>query len=212
MAEITLNGVFSASPAPARVLDYFGDSTIFGAKPNSDPVDFPPTYYVKLPGYTVNNRGLNGDSLDYLLAYHSTRKGWAGLMKDSSANVVVLNHAINDRNLGTPISTYKDYLRLVIHLALVNGKRVVLETPNPVNISGPTIPLADYAQAIRDVAAEFELGVIDQYAYITSIIDSFPISNYLADTAHPTQSMYMIKGQFANKELFKILCTGGVSL
>jgi lysophospholipase L1-like esterase len=207
MAESQIRGCLTAVPPKARQLDYFGDSTVIGALTSNTDSAKPPPSWVSLPGFTVVNRGLRGDSTQWLLDYHTTRDGWAGLLKNSPADTVVINHAINDRNALVSITAYKANLNWIADLALIHKKRLILETPNPIDytVSG-ALPISDYAQAMRDVAAARGLAVIDQYAYMTSLIGSQPITGFMPDGVHPNDYTYRLKGEFANKELFRILC------
>lgn len=209
MADIKLTGCLNVVAPKSRRLDYFGDSTVIGALTSNTDSSRPPPSWVSLPGFTVVNRGLRGDSTQWLLDYHSTRDGWAGMLKDSPADTVIINHAINDRNALVPIATYKANLEQIAWLASdIYKKRLILETPNPIDytVSG-ALPISDYAQAMREVAAARGLAVIDQYTYLSGLIGSQPITGFMPDGVHPNDYTYRLKGEFANRELFKILCS-----
>lgn len=209
MADLQIRGCLNAVAPMARQLDYFGDSTVIGALTSNTDSTKPPPSWVNLPGFTVVNRGLRGDSTQWLLDYHTTRDGWAGLLQNSTADTVIVNHAINDRNALVPIATYKANLEMIAWIAQdINKKRLILETPNPIDyaVSG-ALPISDYAQAMREVAAAKGLAVIDQYAYLTGLIGSQPITGFMPDGVHPNDYTYRLKGEFANRELFKILCS-----
>jgi len=208
MADAQIRGCVNAVAPKARRLDYFGDSTVIGALTSNTDSTQPPPSWVSLPGFTVVNRGLRGDSTQYLLDYHSSRNGWAGMLKDSPADTVVINHAINDRNALVSISAYKANLNEIADLASLHKKRLIFETPNPISytVSG-ALPISDYAQAMREVATARGLALIDQYAYMTGLIGSQPITGFMPDGVHPNDYTYRLKGEFASRELFKILCS-----
>lgn len=208
MADLQIRGCLNATTPMARQLDYFGDSTVIGALNSNTDSTAPPPSWVSLPGFTVVNRGLRGDSTQWLLDYHATRDGLAGMLKNSAADTIIVNHAINDRNALVSITAYKANLNAIADLALIHKKRLILETPNPIDytVSG-ALPISDYAQAMREVATARGLAVIDQFTYLTGLIGSQPITGFMPDGVHPNDYTYRLKGEFANKELFKILCS-----
>lgn len=204
MAEIS--GALYLMPQGPKTIAYYGDSTVWGLIGSDTQATYPSPYYVSVPSYTVQNLGLRGDcTLDAINGFAPiNRAPWAQLMAASSAHVVIVNYGINDRNQGMTIETYKTNLRTLADAVRANNKMFVLETPNPVSIAA-SIPLSSYVQTMREVAAEKHVPLIDQFSYLTDLIGSSPITNYMPDGVHPNQTTYTLKGQFANQQLNVIL-------
>ena len=78
-----------------------------------------------------------------------------------AGDVVIINHGINDARPWAPVSI-ADYKANLRKLATAAGAIVVFETPNPSTYPGRDT--APYAQAMREVAAEAGLQVIDVHA------------------------------------------------
>jgi hypothetical protein len=101
---------------------------------------------------------------------------WPGSV---NADLVVINHAINDAGQES-VAAYHDVLA---QLAVASPAPVVFETPNPI-FEGA---LDDYVQAMRQVANMHGAALADTYTYVRN----FPYwSSYYTDWAHPSQVMY----------------------
>src|SRR5690606_16049822 len=113
-------------------------------------------------------------------------------MKQSNARVVIINHAMNDK-VYTPVDKYKKNLQQLAQIAINHGKQVIFETPNPDYWGG----LEPYMAAMKTVAMEFNLPVIDQFAYLMSYLDGRPVQLICPDNTHPSEQAYEMKGRFA---------------
>ncbi|MGV3740701.1 MAG: SGNH/GDSL hydrolase family protein [Burkholderiaceae bacterium] len=182
-----------------QVIDYYGDSTIWGWDPASDgqqvETTAPEVFATALPfGHTVNNLGVNGQTACELLNGDGNET-WATRVRNrTSTTVLILNHGINDAvsSNAVPVATYSACLTQLAQIAKSQGKRVIFETPNPIADSR----LASYVTAMRAVAAQEGLSLIDQYAYLISFYgpDTFM---YVPDGMHPSQGVYIEKGHHA---------------
>jgi lysophospholipase L1-like esterase len=193
-AAVTGCGGGSGGPAPASCtqmasvrVQLFGDSTQLGfleASPTGVAVHNPAAelqaYFDRLyPGrVTVTSRAVNGSSAHQLLIGDDTLNlPWP---RSVNANIVVINHGINDWLV------YRDvpaYVRDLQALSTAGTAIVVFETPNVIK----TGDLAPYAQAMRDVAREKGLAVADTYAYTSGLPNGLQL---LADNVHPSEALY----------------------
>jgi hypothetical protein len=183
----------------AQTIDYYGDSTVYGWATQSTQVDTtaPEAFAAALQNsalHTVNNKGFNGQTACELLNGVNQEHNWEAEMAQSAATVVILNHGINDAVSGD--GQYRSCLTSLAQIAKTEGKRVVFETPNPIDTQVDLLP---YVQAMREVAAAEGLYLIDQYAYLNQRYSS-DIGSILRDTLHPTDPIYIEKGQYAASE------------
>lgn len=186
----------------AQTIDYYGDSTVYGWATESTQVatTAPEAFAEALQNsalHTVNNKGFNGQTACDLLNGVNQPRNWEAEMAQSAATVVILNHGINDAVSGD--GQYRACLTSLAQIATTEGKRVVFETPNPIDAQVNLLP---YVQAMREVAAAEGLYLIDQYAYLNQRY-SGDIGSILRDTLHPTDPTYIEKGQYAASEFNK---------
>ena len=143
--------------------------------------------------YTVHNEGVSGTSACELRnGTDGKHAEWGEQMAASTANVVIVNHAINDLRKRESLDRYRSCLREIAVLAKQRGKRVIFETPNPITAESG---LGSYVQAMKDVAAQNNVQVIDQYQYLLGRY-SDP-SEITPDGLHPSDAVYIQKGQYA---------------
>lgn len=183
-----------------QVIEIYGDSTIWGWETNTTgeiPVAIPaPTAFAQAlptsPLQTVRNKGVSGQTACQLL-----NADWAGAMATSNATVVIVNHGINDSRAdsGEDITNYKSCLTQIARTATLAGKRVIFETPNPVD----NVTIGGYVIAMREVAAQERLDVIDQYDELMRYmsVNKVDLVSVCPDGLHPTQDIYIRKGQYA---------------
>jgi lysophospholipase L1-like esterase len=205
----TVTSTPSAPPPPpllasaSQVIEYYGDSTIWGWASGSNgvqvakpaPLAFAEAFPTS-PRQEVRNEGVSGTTACTLLAGDGKHAEWNGQMTNSTATVVIINHAINDAKPGTgeSVSTYKTCLLSLVQIAKSKGKRVILETPNPVSaFSG----LENYVAAMKDVAAKEQVSMIDQFKYLTDYLNGRDTAEITPDGLHPTNDVYIMKGKYA---------------
>jgi lysophospholipase L1-like esterase len=212
LLNFTLAPAWGESRTPVqtrRIIDYYGDSTVWGyatgsgtqvAKPA--PAVFAETLPASLK-YEVRNEGVSGTTACQLL--HGTdgkHPAWQSQMKSSKAGTVIINHAINDQ-WKDDISAYKSCLLTLAQVAKKSGKKVVFETPNPTLNSGKG-GLDAYVNAMKEVASQARVPVIDQYQYLTNYLQGSSPYTICPDGLHPTDEVYIMKGRFAARVFLRL--------
>lgn len=134
---------------------------------------------------SVHNAGISGDT---------TTGGLKRLDRDVLAHkphLVTIMFGMNDL-VGTPVDVFKKNLREMITRCQKSGAEVVLCTQNSI-VETPQRPcarLAQFTQAIRDVAKEETLVVADCYAAFEAVhaADAAEWNLLLSDTIHPNMA------------------------
>ncbi|MCV2422652.1 SGNH/GDSL hydrolase family protein [Paucibacter sp. DJ2R-2] len=128
----------------------------------------------------VSSRAVNGSGAWQLVAGSDTLNlPWPGSV---AAEIVVVNHGINDFYLVNDIAAYRKNLQT---LSMAPGARVVFETPNVLR----KLDISPFVRVMREVAAEKGLPLADVFAY-TSALPDWPV--LLHDNAHPSDSLYQM--------------------
>jgi hypothetical protein len=144
----------------------------------------------------VRNEGVSGTTACQLLNGNDGKHpAWSVQMAASKASYVLANFAINDE-WAYDLSTYKSCMHSLAQTARQYGKQMIFETPNPTRDSGPT-GLDTMVAAMKEVAAQDGVPVIDQYAYLTNYLNGASPYTICPDGLHPTQDVYIMKGQYA---------------
>lgn len=193
----------------AQVIEYYGDSTIWGYRSGNGEqvaVPAPAAFADALPGgakFSVLNEGVNGTTAcDLLNGTDGRHPPWKEQMAKSRAKYVLVNFAINDQ-WKSDLATYKSCLRALARTAKQNGKQMIFETPNPTRDSGRD-GLDVYVNAMREVAAQEKLPVIDQYQYLTELLNGQSPYAICPDGLHPADHVYVAKGRFAAKTFTRL--------
>jgi len=166
----------------------FGDSTQVGFDSASTNSLAPHNPTAELQNYfdaqygrgkvTVTSRAMNGSSARQLVDGTDGLNGpWPGSV---TADVVVMNHGINDLY---PVDDLAEYRRNLEVLSAAPGTQVVFETPNILR----KLDITPYAEAMREVARDRGLPIADVFAY-TSALPDWPVLLY--DNAHPSDALY----------------------
>jgi len=215
--KLTTSTTSTTPPAPAAPpstttvhVDYFGDSTAHGdiggtpyqvAQPPSNVMD------ANLPtNYVVRNEAVGGASIIELLnGTDGVHADWRTTVSKTSAKYILMNYAINDsyETFTTP-ATYKANYAKAIDIARAYGKIVILQTSNPTNNDAKT---QTYVTAMKEVAAEKGVAVIDQYTYLKQHMAANRLGVYeiTNDGIHPTQATYILEGQYAARRFKEIV-------
>lgn len=188
-------------PTQALVIDYYGDSTIWGYESGTGErvtTPAPAAFAAALANpsrYTVRNEGVNRtDACQLLNGTDGRHPAWDTQMASSNANVVIINHAIN--HLGRhSITDYQSCLKSLAVIAKKHNKKVVFETPNPIFYEG----LSEWANAMKAVAVQQSVPVIDQYSYLIGYLNGQSPLTICPDELHPTADVYIMKGNYAAK-------------
>jgi lysophospholipase L1-like esterase len=186
----------------AQIIEYYGDSTIWGykSKVGSQVAKPAPAVFaealVASANYDVRNEGVSGTTAcDLLNGTDGKHPAWSTQMASSKAKYVLINFAINDQWKHDP-GTYKSCLRSLAQTAKQHGKQMIFETPNPTRDSGRT-GLDVYVNAMKEVASQEQVPVIDQYKYLTDYLYGQSAYAICPDGLHPSDDVYIMKGEYA---------------
>ena len=170
-------------------IQLFGDSTqrgflgdaSGGVAVHSPAVELQAYFDALYPGrVSVTARAVDGSTARQLRVGDDTLNlPWPGSV---TANIVVINHGINDLLVYRDLPGYVQDLRALSSAATAT---VVFETPNVIK----TGDLAPYAQAMRDVAREKGLTVADTFSYTSALPNGLQL---LGDNVHPSDALYQL--------------------
>jgi lysophospholipase L1-like esterase len=176
------------TPVAVVKIQLFGDSTmvgIDGATRNVAPsapgaaLQSAMDRQFGMGSVTVEVRAVSGtSSVELMAGTDGENKPWPGSV---AADIIVVNHGINDAVHSTPIDAYKKNLTAFAKA----GPVTLLETPIP-NFGVPW-DVQPYAAAMRDVAASTGAKVIDTNAYFLGLANW---QSYLPDGVHPVNEGY----------------------
>jgi lysophospholipase L1-like esterase len=211
IALLVLSAVCTASAADAvlpppnnvaQTIAYHGDSTIFGRRVPK------PCWVVfdeNIPAnYTTRDESVPGASISQLLRGRDGRHPeWKTWVAQSTDKVIITNHAINDAE-EFPVEVFKENYRQIIDIAHAAGKFIILETPNPTK-QGDRLKV--FADAMKQVAAEKNVPVIDQFKYLSEymVANNVKIEELVPDGFHPTAFFHDLKGKYAAKRFKEIV-------
>ena len=170
-------------PAKPVRIQLFGDSTQFGYDGKTDKqVAHPPAAVLQslmdarfgAGAVIVTERAVPGTTSAQLLAGTDGRnKPWP---QEVDADIVVVNHALNDAHEKVPLPKYAEQLRRL--------HPTVYETPNPVSIGWPS---PEYARVMRQVATEQHAPVADVETWMRA---QPQWRRHLTDGLHPDDATY----------------------
>jgi lysophospholipase L1-like esterase len=202
-SSIVFAADLSAAPRKAsRIIEYYGDSTVWGYNPlggGQVATPAPSAFASALPvsrHYEVRNEGVNGSTACALLDGSDGRHApWDQQMAASKAGFVLVNFGINDE-WKVDVGTYKSCLYKLAQTAQQYGKQMIFETPNPTRDSRSD-GLDVYVDAMREVANQAGIPLIDQYRYLTGYLAGRSPYTICPDGLHPDQATYIMKGKYA---------------
>ncbi|MCS4229579.1 lysophospholipase L1-like esterase [Stenotrophomonas maltophilia] len=152
----------------------------------------------------VKNEGVGGiQSSDALAGTDGVHQSWETVMRNSTAQIVSLNFALNDAFFfsqpvaGKPSVSpqgYKAAMAELISIARKYGKEVVLYEPNPSCHPAREPILAYYVMHLDELAAEQNVPLVSQY---WEIVSSPNWQSRLSDCTHPRPELYRAKGENA---------------
>lgn len=102
---------------------------------------------------------------------------WPG---STNADIVIVNHGIQDAGHSIPIETYKANLRTIGRTGLT-----LFQTPSPLTVSVSTAP---YAAAMIEVANELKAPVADVQSYVLGLPSWQTL--LMSDGVHPLPALY----------------------
>ncbi|RKE35954.1 lysophospholipase L1-like esterase [Paraburkholderia sp. BL23I1N1] len=117
---------------------------------------------------------------------------WQERLAASSAQIVLINYGINEvMQNQTPEQFYAAETALV-KTARALGKEPVLQTSNPMPDNRLNARLAAMVAMTRRVAAEQQVPLVDQFAYVSKLPDW---KTLMSDGAHPKPDLYRLKAE-----------------
>ena len=150
----------------------------------------------------VKNEGVGGiQSSDALAGTDGVHQGWETVMRNSQAQIVTLNFALNDAFFfsrpepGKPSvspQAYKAAMAELVSIARKYGKEVVLYEPNPSCHPARENVLAYYVMHLDQLSEEQKVPLVSQYWTFAS---SPTWRTMLSDCTHPTPELYRTKGE-----------------
>ncbi|WP_233801377.1 SGNH/GDSL hydrolase family protein [Paraburkholderia sp. HP33-1] len=196
--------------SPTQVLiDAYGDSTTLGitcGDGHCAPQTGNAVTYLQLAlqahdgeRVRVTNYGVGGTMATQLRDGTGNRRAgptaglpWRERLAASPARIVLINYGINEvMQNQTPEQFYTAETTLV-ETARALGKEPVLQTSNPMPDNRLNARLAAMVAMTRRVAAEQQVPLVDQYAYVSSLPDW---KTLMSDGAHPKPDLYRLKAE-----------------
>lgn len=197
------------TPTGTVILNYYGDSTVWGYKSGSDAVQVanpsPKVVQSAFPSYVIRNKGYNSVSAKEIMedsgdmVYFPGEGGWEDQMRQIDCTHVMFNFALNDAYEGRPIGDYKYYITQMVLQARAWGRKPILVTPNPVS----NFNITAYVQAMRDLAVAQNVPIIDVYAWAQGYLAANGISmaSFVPDGTHPSDQAYIDIGNYVASQL-----------
>jgi lysophospholipase L1-like esterase len=109
-------------------------------------------------------------------------------------DVVTIDYALNDRAIG--LERARVAWKKMIEQALGHGVKVILLTPTPdmkAHLSDPHDPLNEHAQQIRELAAEYHVGLADSSAAFARVLaGGEKLEKLMAQGNHPNRKGHEI--------------------
>ncbi|HUA64834.1 MAG TPA: SGNH/GDSL hydrolase family protein [Alphaproteobacteria bacterium] len=104
-------------------------------------------------------------------------------------DVVTIDYGLNDRAIG--LARSERAWRRMIEMSLARRVRVILLTPTPdlaAHLDDPNDPLNQHAEQIRELAAEYHVGLVDSLALFQANVRSgTPLNDLMAQSNHPNR-------------------------
>lgn len=102
-------------------------------------------------------------------------------------DVVTIDYALNDRSIG--LARSEAAWRKMIKMALAQNVKVILLTPTPAkraHLNDPNDPLNQHARQVRQLAAEYHVGLVDSLKlFEAQIQDGTPLKDLMTSGVHP---------------------------
>lgn len=199
----------AGSPASQVLVDAYGDSTTLGitcSDGHCGPQAQNAVSYLQDElqarygqRVRVTNYGVGGTMASQLRDGTGNRRAgptaglpWQERLAASSAQIVLINYGINEVMLNqTPEQFYAAETTLV-KTARALGKQPVLQTSNPMPDNRLNARLAAMVGMTRRVAAEQQVPLVDQFAYVSNLPDW---KTLMSDGAHPKPGLYRLKAE-----------------
>ncbi|MCX4138986.1 SGNH/GDSL hydrolase family protein [Paraburkholderia sp. SEWSISQ10-3 4] len=208
LVSLTLDA-HASGPASQVLVDAYGDSTTLGitcSEGHCGPQAQNAVSYLQDELQArygqkvhVTNYGVGGTMASQLRDGTGNRRAgptaglpWQERLAASSAQIVLINYGINEvMQNQTPELFYAAETTLV-KTARALGKEPVLQTSNPMPDNHLNARLAAMVAMTRRVAAEQQVPLVDQFAYVSNLPDW---KTLMSDGAHPKPGLYRLKAE-----------------
>jgi len=208
LVSLTLDA-HASGPASQVLVDAYGDSTTLGITCSEGHCGPQPQNAVSYlqdelqarygQKVHVTNYGVGGTMASQLRDGTGNRRAgptaglpWQERLAASSAQIVLINYGINEvMQNQTPEQFYAAETTLV-KTARALGKEPVLQTSNPMPDNRLNARLAAMVAMTRRVAAEQQVPLVDQFAYVSNLPDW---KTLMSDGAHPKPGLYRLKAE-----------------
>ena len=208
LVSLTLDA-HASGPASQVLVDAYGDSTTLGITCSEGHCGPQPQNAVSYlqdelqarygQKVRVTNYGVGGTMASQLRDGTGNRRAgptaglpWQERLAASSAQIVLINYGINEvMQNQTPELFYAAETTLV-KTARALGKEPVLQTSNPMPDNHLNARLAAMVAMTRRVAAEQQVPLVDQFAYVSNLPDW---KTLMSDGAHPKPGLYRLKAE-----------------
>lgn len=144
-------------------------------------------------GITIVNRAHGGTASSLVNMMKGVDGGgppFAERIKASKADIVLMNHAIND-NLMQSLAPYADGMIAWIQAVRDAGKIPVLEEPNPV-CDGNHPWLENYVATMQNIAKSYKVPLVSQYSNVQALPNW---QSHMNACFYPDEWMLQIKAQ-----------------
>jgi lysophospholipase L1-like esterase len=104
----------------------------------------------------------------------------------ANPDVVLIDYSLNDRGAG--LARARETWTRMIRAAKERGARVILLTPTPdlaSRLGDPEDSLEAHAAQVRQLAAEFEVGLADSLAAFKRAAETVPVAELMSQRNHP---------------------------
>src|SRR5690606_39069159 len=109
-------------------------------------------------------------------------------------DVLFIDYALNDRSIGLERS--RKAMEQMIKQALKKQIKVILLTPSPdiqTNILDESNPLEQLSKQIRQLADQYQVGLVDVYARFKAIAQQGgELKDYMAQSNHPNEKGHQV--------------------
>jgi hypothetical protein len=203
-------GPASSASAPAApqsktvLIEVNGDDAMLGVTSNnngfvtisqqSEPADTQALLRAQFgDGITIVNHAEGGRASTLVNMMNGVDGGgppFAQRMLTSKADIVLVNHAIND-DLSQSLAPYADALVAWVQAVRAAGKIAVLEEPNPVcDANHPH--LENYVSTMDGIATQYNVPIVKQFDYIQTLPNW---QTHLSACLYPDEWLLHIKAQ-----------------
>lgn len=144
-------------------------------------------------GITVINHAEGGTAstlLNLMAGVDGGGPPFAQRMAVSKADIVLMNHAIND-DLSQSLGPYADALVAWVQDVRAAGKIPVLEEPNPV-CDGNHPYLQNYVSVMDGIAQQYDVPLVKQFGYIQTLPNW---QTHLSACLYPDEWLLSVKAQ-----------------